>query len=390
MITPYDDFPIHQTADPIAQPVSGDPNQYDRYFFNGFTRDGSVFFAAAMGHYPNRGIVDAAFSVVSGGRQESVFASGRMAPDRPTRVGPLSVEVLEPLRTLRLAVDGNDFGVEADLRFDARTAVVEEPRNAVVSGTRRVMDSTRMTQWGTWTGRIRAAGRDVDLSPGVYGVRDRSWGQRSVGAQVPTNFEMRMPQIFWMWAPVHFERFCTHLALFEYADGRRWLEQGLVVPVLEEGAPTWGEETDLDHVDSIAYDIEWQPGVRVARRAAIDFRSRRRGPSRIELEPLYTFRMRGIGYTHPTWNHGSLHGELEVGGESMALDGFDPADPSAVHVQSVCRARLGDDTGIGVLEQLCFGDHEPTGLRGLIDPPIPPATPATPDAPVAPVAPVAR
>lgn len=370
MITPYDDYPIHQTADPVAHPASGDPNHYDRYFFNGFTRDGSAFFAAAMGHYPNRGVVDAAFSVVVDGVQRSVFASGRMAPERATRVGPISVEVLEPLRSLRVTVSPNDFGVRADVRFEARTPVVEEPRNTVTSGTRRVMDSTRMTQWGSWSGEIRAGDDPVDLSTGVYGVRDRSWGQRSVGAQLPTNFEPQMPQLFWMWAPLHFERFCTHLALFEHADGRRWLEQGLVVPVLDAGSPTWGTEPGIDHLGGIGYRIEWEPGARVARRATIGFESRRTGAGSIELEPLYTFRMRGIGYTHPVWGHGSLHGELEVGGEAFALGEFDPLDPSSIHVQSVCRARMGDEAGIGVLEQLCFGEHQPTGLTGLVDAPV--------------------
>lgn len=370
MITPYDDFPIHQTADPVAHPASGDPNHYDRYFFNGFTRDGRIFFAGAMGHYPNRGIVDAAFSVISDGVQRSVFASGRMPFDRSTRVGPFAVEVLEPLRTIRLSVGPNDFGLEADLQFDARTEVVEEPRNTITSGTRRVMDSTRLTQWGGWTGGIRVEGKDVDLAGGMYGVRDRSWGVRGVGSQVPTNFEPQMPQLFWMWAPLHFDRFCTHLALFEYADGRRWLEQALMIPVIEAGVPTWGREPDLDHLEDVAYDIAWKPGSRVAASAALRFTSPRTGAGRIELEPLYTFRMRGIGYTHPVWGHGSLHGELEVAGEAIAVDEFDPLDPSSIHVQSVCRARFGDHTGIGVLEQLCFGDHEPTGLRGLVDPPV--------------------
>lgn len=232
------------------------------------------------------------------------------------------------------------------------------------------MDSTRLTQWGTWTGEIRVEGRPLDLSAGMYGVRDRSWGIRTVGVQVPTNFEMQMPQLFWMWAPLHFESFCTHLALFEYADGRRWLEQALLVPVIEPEAPTWGGEPDLDHLEGVRYDIDWKPGTRVASAASLHFTSRSRGEGRIDLEPLYTFRMRGIGYTHPTWGHGSLHGELEVGGESFGVDEFDPLDPSSIHVQSVCRARMGEHTGIGVLEQLCFGDHRPTGLTGLVDPPI--------------------
>ena len=370
MITPHDELPIHQTADPIAHPASGDPNHYDRYFFNGFTQDGSSFFAAAMGHYPNRGVVDAAFSVVAEGVQRSVFASGRMTPDRETRVGPISIEVVEPLRSLRVSVAPNDFGIEAELRFDARTPVVEEPRNSIVTGTRRVMDSTRMTQWGAWEGELRADSRPVDLSSGVYGVRDRSWGQRGVGEQVPTNFEPQIPQLFWMWAPLHFDRFCTHLAMFEYADGRRWLEQGLIVPVLGEGEPTWGRDPGVEHLGHIRYDLDWQPGTRVARFAALDFARPSGQPGRIELEPLFTFRMRGIGYTHPVWGHGSLHGPLEVGGEAIGVDDFDPLEPWSIHVQSVCRARFGEETGIGVLEQLCFGDHEPTGLRGLVDPPV--------------------
>lgn len=370
MLTPYDDFPIHQTAEPVAHPASGDPNHYDRYFFNGFARDGSTFFAAAMGHYPNRGTVDAAFSVVAGGIQRSVFASGRMPLDRATRVGPISVEVLEPLRTVRLSVGPNDFSVEAELVFDARTPVIEEPRNTITSGARRVMDSTRMTQWGGWSGDVLVGGEPVGLGAGAYGVRDRSWGQRGVGAQVPTNFEPQVPQVFWMWAPLHFDRFCTHLALFEYADGRRWLEQGLIVPVIDSETPTWGVDPGGEHLGGIGYEIEWQPGTRVARAASIEFTSTRSGKGRIDLEPLYTFRMRGVGYTHPVWGHGSLHGELEVGGESVALDQFDPLDPSCIHVQSVCRASFGDQTGIGVLEQLCFGAHRPTGLTGLVDPAI--------------------
>jgi hypothetical protein len=87
----------------------------------------------------------------------------------------------------------------------------------------------------------------------------------------------------------------------------------------------------------------------------------------ITFEKLYTFRMRGIGYGHPHFSHGSNHGELEVGGESTALDDFSPLDPSSIHVQTLCRVRMGDEAGVGVLEQLAFGPHEPSGLTGLID-----------------------
>ena len=48
MLTRYDDYPIHQTADPVAHPSTSDLNFYDRYFFNGFTRTGDLYFGASM------------------------------------------------------------------------------------------------------------------------------------------------------------------------------------------------------------------------------------------------------------------------------------------------------------------------------------------------------
>ena len=48
MLTKGDDFPLHQTSEPVAF-AGTDRNFYDRYFFNGYSPDGRIFFAAAMG-----------------------------------------------------------------------------------------------------------------------------------------------------------------------------------------------------------------------------------------------------------------------------------------------------------------------------------------------------
>ena len=64
MLLPEDDFPIHQTAQPLAHVMDGHPNAYDRFWFNGYTSD--FYFAVALGLYPNRGVIDGAFSVVLG------------------------------------------------------------------------------------------------------------------------------------------------------------------------------------------------------------------------------------------------------------------------------------------------------------------------------------
>ena len=57
----------------MAHPATSDRNFYDRYFFNGYLPEGEVFFGAAMGLYPNRRVIDAAFSVVHNGRQKNLY-----------------------------------------------------------------------------------------------------------------------------------------------------------------------------------------------------------------------------------------------------------------------------------------------------------------------------
>ena len=47
MLTKGDDYPIHQRSTPIAE-VGTSRNFYDRYFFNGYTKDGDIFFGAAL------------------------------------------------------------------------------------------------------------------------------------------------------------------------------------------------------------------------------------------------------------------------------------------------------------------------------------------------------
>ena len=105
LLTSFDDYPIHQMPVPVAQTGTSDRNHYDRYFFNGYLPDGEVFFGGAMGLYPNRQVIDAAFSIVHDGRQKNLHVSGRAPLDRATtEIGPIRVEVIEPMKRIRMIV----------------------------------------------------------------------------------------------------------------------------------------------------------------------------------------------------------------------------------------------------------------------------------------------
>jgi len=372
VLTSFDDYPVHQTSVPLQRPASGDRNHYDRYFFNGYDRKGSLFFALAMGRYPNRSVVDASFSVVADGVQRSVHASGR-APLDPidTSCGPIRVEVVEPLRVLRLVVDDAEHGIGCDLTWRARTVAVEEDHFHRTSGTRVVMDYTRLTQFGTWEGWARTGDRQVQISPDAFlGSRDRSWGIRGVGEPEGGAPGSSLPQFFWLWAPLNFEDGAAHFDVNEDARGDRWHETAIEVPLLPADAPAL-DPGGLPHsprrMRSVDWHIDWEPGTRRSRRASLTFTPWDAEPSTIELEPLLTFQMLGIGYFHPEWGHGLWKGEDSTGTTELVLAELDPVALQNVHVQQLVRATWGERTGVGVLEQLALGEHAPSGLTGLVD-----------------------
>ncbi len=57
-----------------------------------------------------------------------------------------------------------------------------------------------------------------------------------------------------------------------------------------------------------------------------------------------------------------------MGGESWKCDDLEPMALENQHIQQVVRARMGDQVGVGVLEQICLGPHATYGFKEFLDP----------------------
>jgi hypothetical protein len=363
MLLEDDDLPLHQTPMTLAHTMDGHPNAYDRFWFNGFRED--LYFCVALGLYPNRGVIDAAFSTVYDGVQRSVFASARLARREPA-VGPITIEQVEPMRAAAIRVEAPEHSLRASLEYRARTAACAE-RQTRHEGARLFMDVTRATQLGTWSGWVEIAGVRLDVD-GTLGTKDRSWGIRPVGEPVAAAPSGIDPQLFFVWCPVHFDDLGFHLSRFEDADGVAWSSTGALLDPLEGDASA--VDSRLVHrLRSVTPDVRFARGRRYAEGATLAVEDQLGVRSTIELEPVLTFRMRGAGYLHPTYAHGRYHGELVVGGEAHDVGDLDTTSLHDVHVEQVVRARWGAREGLGVLELLAIGPHGPSGLQGLLDGP---------------------
>lgn len=363
MLTSFDDYPIHPGSLPIALTGTSDANHYDRYFFNGYRRDASLYFGVALGLYPNRHVVDASFSVVLDGHEQiSLHASARAPLDRrdANSVGPIEVVVEEPMRRHRVLVDSAEHGLRADLLFVARSSPVQEPHFSMRGGQRIIFDYTRLTQFGHWSGWIEIDGARHELTDATsWGSRDRSWGVRPIGPPTEVGAPTGARQFYWLWAPVNFDSYAMHFDVNEYSDGRRWHQTGFHLP---DGFD------EPEESESAEYDISWRSGTRWAETFSMTLTSPSGTARTVVFEPLFEFHMLGIGYGHPEWTHGAWKGELAVAGERWTLPVENPCAPHHLHIQAVCRVRHGNDVGLGILEQMIIGDHVPTGLSGVLDP----------------------
>jgi hypothetical protein len=359
MLTKGDDFPIHQTPEPIA--FSGtDRNFYDRYFFNGYQSDGSGFFAIAFGIYPHLNVADAHFSVVRDDVQYCLHTSRLLAMERmDLSVGPIQIEVLEPLKSLRVRVALHD-GIAADLTFTGRAFPVEEPRFTRRIGPRTFMDYTRMTQNGHWQGWFEVDGARTDVG-GSVGTRDRSWGVRPIGASDPQpTVPQQIPQFFWLWSPVNFADGSLFFHVNADRDGKPWNTRAVWC---RDGA----KAEDMVETSDAHMSLTLKPDIRHALNAALFVGGE--APMKVTFAPIGTFLMRGIGYGHPDWGHGGWKGNLVVEREDIQLKSITQGRPDHLHIQAVSKVSLvrngKTETGIGILEQFIIGAYVPLGLTSI-------------------------
>jgi hypothetical protein len=98
-------------------------------------------------------------------------------PDRPT-VGPITIEVLEPLRRVRLVLDDPAFADLAfDLTYTARFPPAATDRNRIERNGEVVTDYMNFFQSGRYDGVVRAGGEERRVENRL-GFRDRGWGLR--------------------------------------------------------------------------------------------------------------------------------------------------------------------------------------------------------------------
>ena len=332
MIGPADDLLGHPTPDTfdtgaqrVRDPEVADTNHSvftERYWYMGATVPlGDVVFGAGLGYYANRKIMDGYAGVTVGGTQYAFCASRQCGDDPFTpAIGPLRIEIEEPLRVHRIVLDPNESGLTMDLRYTARLPTNDEGRDRLMRGGVMVADVSRFVQMGRYEGWIAVAGRQLAFRQHEFwGARDRSWGLRIEPRTDESNPPLtRFNPMLFIWVCAQFEAHGYHFFLKEDAPG---VVRSFV------GNQTFASGAPERRVVSMEHDLQWQPDPWAQRLMSgsirLNFADGGTTVLGLRVLPGWFALKAGMYGGYEGWSHGDDKGPLHTG--ARAWDLADPA-----------------------------------------------------------------
>jgi hypothetical protein len=356
---PLDEYPVHQVPLSMRYMESSDRNSYDRSYWNAQDRTGEVFLVTGLGVYPNLGVIDAYATIATPGRQVAVRMSDALGEDRMVQqVGPYRIEVLEPLKVLRLVCEAEDQGITFDLTWNASFPAHEEPRHQTRAGGRIILDAARIAQVGTWEGWMKVDDQEWEVSPATWvGARDRSWGIRPVGEQPGPGRPDQTAggrSFWWLYTPTRFDDFFLFAIAQEDGDGNRGINEAIRM---------WPDGR-IEQLGWPEVEITYRAGTRHPERAVMHLRDENHKPFDVEFETLgYVALGLGSGYGGDDWNHGRWMGEGWV--DRVSYDLTDPEILARIPfgmLDHVAKVTCNGAEGYGLFEHTNVGRHAPSGF----------------------------
>jgi hypothetical protein len=301
-LTPADERFSHQLVAPGAMTQPAHPAWAERCYHLVHVDD-DLIVNAGRAVYPHGGRRTAFAGVVSGTtlharRALEHFAAGD-DPDRPD-VGPLRIEVVRPLREVRLALEDPAFPVAFDLTYVARFPPVGTERNLIEVRGEVVTDYMNFFQSGRYSGTIRVDGAERVLRERA-GFRDRGWGLRK--------HEGSPRRGFVLFCGCELPDAALYALLYETASGRRAMTNGWLLD----------ERGTADRVTSAEHDLTFDGTLLRAGRLELAFASGAR--RELDFEVRNRLHLSAVGYTSEPASPGADRHDLSDPDVVARLDG---------------------------------------------------------------------
>lgn len=363
MLTKYDEFLCHQTVSTFNSVHTSAREWTERIWVSVHDTSGTYHLVTGVGVYPNRNIMDAfACLAVEGKTQYNVRASRELRPGiDEVRVGPLSYEIVEPLRRIRCGLDENEYGLSYDIELEATMSPHEEgTQYAEVRG--RVEENVkRYVQVGRPKGRLNVEGRSCEIEGSRWlAERDHSWGIRRGGGVPESGVQPgEIPEGYlFHFILTQFEDWGVSYHTRENWEGKPLHFSGALYYPVDEGKEGI-ELKGLEHEFTFRPDIRQIDGGR----SVVDLAD---GSKReLSFRPLSVCYLKAGGYFgFRGFTHGLWLGPNFLDGEKLELTDSNVIKEVSFLDDVMCEVRCGDQVGYGIVEMVVIGRFPKYGYQG--------------------------
>lgn len=340
MLTPYDEYPVHQAPQPFSYIPSTDYSWDEGYWFAIFNPEEKIFLGVGARVNPNTDMFGGYAMINRDGLQRTVRFSRTWRSNFELDLGPLHIRFTEPMKKISLTLDPNDSGIAFDLLWEGTSQAYMEERQTVVHRGRRTTDQTRYSQAGKVSGSLAVGDSQWTLDPEKWtGGRDHSWGlyvERAPLAPpahlLPPRQPAGIPRALRIWTCFRAGPVSGFFHLHESAEGQQ-------VQMDDPFGFPFGGVFNLEgrdgvlHLASGRHKIDYKEGTRLATRAVIDLTDEEGGAWSMELTPVASpWFPATLGYTPGSWKDGGTFHTYH-GSETLATewDEFDFSRQPVVH-----------------------------------------------------------
>lgn len=352
MLTAWDENMCHQLPATMDHVHTDSPEWTERIYVSVYNvRDKDTMIGFGVGQYPNKNVQDGFATVWHQGKQYNFRASRTLRPKiDQTKIGPLSVETIEGLRSFRMRLDENPSGLRMNLEWRATMNPHEEEHDFRQSGGKVVQDISRFDQVGRVRGVLEVAGKKIELSEeNWWAHRDRSWGtRRALRTDASDSKRTTFAPFLFSWSVAQFPDYALHWRFVERGPNKySYLSGEKVWPFGDKGDDGW-------HVEKTEQKFRWDASGPVQTLKGGDIRLHFKNGNQRDVSFVThpaRWHLKGGGYGgYRGWYHGDSKGEYHF--EHDVWDLNDPkvlADASTLS-DHLIEWRCGNDIGFGIME----------------------------------------
>lgn len=275
LLTPYDEFPVHQVSQPFSYIPSTDYSWDEGYWFGVFNAEEKVFLGLYLRINPNTDMIGGCVLLNMNGYQVTLRFNRCWRRDFNLVVGPVRIEFVEPLKKIRLVLDENESGISFDVLWEGTSPAFLEDHHLATNRGRRTTDQRRYSQPGKCSGVIGFRGKSWTLDQEKWsGSRDHSWGLYAsrrplspVSSLLPPPDDAGGPKrAMRFWTCFRTEPYSGFFHTHETAEGVSIkMNDVFGTPFGGKLYKGWGEE-DVDLVSG-RHEMDFEPGTRILKQA---------------------------------------------------------------------------------------------------------------------------